>query len=163
MIDSLSTVIALLSCINIPLKIKIRLQFHPEPGSFPDDYTLLSRYRVAQRFGMSKDQVLSSPIIRPLLIYLMNMSWGTPCSLSVSRNRDRYPFFSTIDWSWNLDVPLHFIVDCSAAIADNEDRIISIYHSIPLPNVHSLDVFQPVLIDFGARCWNKFQMYAASE
>ncbi|KAN0075503.1 hypothetical protein V8E55_011526 [Tylopilus felleus] len=139
----LSTVFALLSCINIPLKTEIRLQlYRSELGSFPRDYTLLSPL-FAQRFGTSEDQALSTPVIGSMLIRFEDHELGEPM-LSVSLSEcDRHPFFSSIKQSWGLNIPLYIITDRAETMADNEDRMLSICRSIPLTDVHSMEVLRP--------------------
>ena len=155
----LSTVFALLSCMNVLLKTQIKLQYNSERGSFPHDYTLLSPV-FAQRFGTSEDQALSTPIIRSMLIEFEDYESGAPM-LSVSLSEcDRHPFFSSMDESRLL----HIVADRSETMADNEDRMLSICRSIPLTDVHSMEVLRPLFSStfWGGGCWDSFQIYAAS-
>ena len=61
----LSTVIALLSWLNMPLRTEIALQCEYEVGSDPDDYSLLSSL-LAQRLNMAEDQTVPVSAIRSL-------------------------------------------------------------------------------------------------
>ena len=66
-ITPLSMVVALLSCVNIPLKTEVRLRCNDEHNSSPVEYALL-RLALAQRFSMSEDQAPSSSAICSLVI-----------------------------------------------------------------------------------------------
>ena len=139
----LSTVITLLSCVNIPLKTEVRLRCDSEHDSSPDDYTLLSLV-LAQRFGTSKDQARPSPTIRSLVAEFA--AWGEVKLTFSGSARDCDSFSSISPWHWGCNIPLKIIVDSGPSMmTGNGDHIISgICCSIPLTDVQSLHVIDPL-------------------
>ncbi|KAF8555391.1 hypothetical protein OG21DRAFT_913670 [Imleria badia] len=86
-----STVIALLSCVNIPLRTEILLHCRVEYDfPSPDHYSLLSSF-LAQRLATSEDQALSSLTFRSLVIAFPR--WGAQLTFSVTE-RDCDGFFA---------------------------------------------------------------------
>ncbi|KAF8555397.1 hypothetical protein OG21DRAFT_913855 [Imleria badia] len=75
----LSTVNALLSCINIPLKTEVRLECHFEHGSSLDDYAMFSSL-LAKRFNVSAQ---SSPTICSLAV----KQWSEMAKLTFSGSK----------------------------------------------------------------------------
>ena len=134
----LSTVIALLSCVNIPLQTEVRLTCHSERGSSVDRYALLSSLLV-ERFRMSEDQALSSPAIRSLVIDSVSVEGGARLTFSGSERSCDSVFTSRKQWGSNI--PLQIVLDRLRA---DSDRIISdICCSIPLTHVQSVHVLRP--------------------
>ena len=64
----LATVVALLSCINIPSATCVGLEIESDDNSSADDYRQLLLV-LAQKFSESEDPLSSNPTIRSLVIY----------------------------------------------------------------------------------------------
>ena len=144
----LSTVIALLSCVNIPLKTEVRLQCNDEHDSSPVEYALLCS-ALAQRFSMTEDQALSSPTIRSLFIEFDQ--WGKVKLAFSECDCDSFGSLSCRDWGSNI--PLKMIVDLGLiTMAIDGDIISDICCSIPLTNVQTLHVVEPL---FSPAFWRK--------
>ncbi|KAF8123769.1 hypothetical protein EV363DRAFT_1355391 [Boletus edulis] len=126
----LSTTVTLLSCINIPLKTRVRLECNSEPNSSLDHYALL-RSLLAQRY---KDQAQSSPTILSLIV---QSTEGRAMLTFSPRQRDTT---SIMYEAWARDIPLHIELDHSVV---DEDVISGICSSMPLSNVQTLSVFRP--------------------
>ncbi|KAF8123761.1 hypothetical protein EV363DRAFT_1403625 [Boletus edulis] len=135
----LSTTVTLLSCINIPLKTRVRLECNSEPNSSLDHYALL-RSLLAQRY---KDQAPSSPTILSLIV----QSTERRATLTFSpRQRDT----TSITYeAWDRDIPLHIELDHSMV---DEDVISGICSSMPLSNVRTLSVHRPI---FSPAFWRR--------
>ena len=135
----LSTVIALLSCIVIPMKTEVRLQCYAEGGHSPDSYAPLLSL-LAQRFDMSDDQTPSNPKIRSLIAEHTRWGNGKLRFSGSDRDCDYYPS----DHEWGCNVPLKFMIRFNHPMPDDRDRIITdICCSLPLTNVQSLNVIDP--------------------
>ncbi|KAN0097086.1 hypothetical protein V8E55_001532 [Tylopilus felleus] len=134
----LSTVIAFLSCVHIPLQAEVRLECHSESSSSLDDYTLLSSL-LARRFSTFEEHAPSSPTIRSLVID--SAQWGkTIFTLSTSQ-RDCDPS----QGEWGCNIPLRIVVGLSSSMSRSDgDRILAdICRSIPPTPVQSLHVLYP--------------------
>ena len=147
----LSTVIALLSCVNIPLKTDVRLKCDSEHDSSLVDYALLSSL-LAQRFSTSEAQSLSSPTIRSLIIESSTWRKVKRTFSGSERDQDSFDFISDHDWGCNI--PLKIVVDPGPSMMTSGwDHIISdICCSIPLTNVQSLHVIDLL---FAPGFWRK--------
>jgi hypothetical protein len=148
----LSTVIALLARVNIPLKTEVRLKCKSEHDSSPVDYYGQLSSLLVQRFSTSEDQALSSPTIRSLVIESA-MRREVKLTFSASeRDRDSFDFISESDWGCNI--PLKIVVDSgpSRMTSDGDHIISDICCSIPLTNVQSLHVIDPL---FPPGFWRK--------
>ncbi|KAF8550384.1 hypothetical protein OG21DRAFT_1487807 [Imleria badia] len=148
----LSTVIAVLSYVDIPLKTEVRLRCHFEDGPSLDHYASLSSL-LAQRFNMSDDdQAPFSPTIRSLVI-------GTGCGNSSLRlsgsEHDCSSFVSILNPEWGCNVPLKILIGLgpSSWATSHGDHIMSdICCSIPLTKVQSAEVIVP---PFPLAFWRK--------
>jgi len=151
-IAPLSTVIALLSCVNIPLKTQVRLQCRSEHGFSLDSHTLLSS-SLTQRFNVLHDLAPSGLTIRSLVIDLMQGMEGVTCSTS---DRDCHSYFdmSQTEWESHSNIPLQIITYCGQSMSKSDtDHIISdICCSIPWTNVQTVHVLNP---PFSSTFWNK--------
>ena len=141
----LSTIIALLSCIIIPLRTEVKLIFPESPRSF-DDYTPIHSL-LAQRYGMSQEQALSSPTIRSLIVVVVFSKWGwgdTELTFSASE-RDCNPVHFPQSMSWSSNIPLQIILhfDPLTTVSDR-DRIFShICCPAPWSSVRSIRFLDP--------------------
>ncbi|KAF8428850.1 hypothetical protein L210DRAFT_3117210 [Boletus edulis BED1] len=126
----LSTIVTLLACINIPLKTRLKLGCKFEPNSSLDHYALLCSL-LAQRY---KDQAQSSPTILSLAI--RSTERGAVLTFS-PRQRDISP---TTREAWYRDIPLCIELDHLMV----EDVISDICSSMPLANVQTLSVLEPI-------------------
>ncbi|KAF8437223.1 hypothetical protein L210DRAFT_2361828 [Boletus edulis BED1] len=137
-----STVVALLSCINIPLKAELNLNsaVMDRLGSTPDHYALLCSL-LAQRFTMSEDETQYGQTIRTLLV-------------TFTQRRDAHIDFCTLEYNskisflpvWNRHFPLR-IIHSKRHVTTNHNWERIICHTccpIPLSNVRSLRVTQPL-------------------
>ncbi|KAF8555379.1 hypothetical protein OG21DRAFT_913367 [Imleria badia] len=157
----LSTVIAFLSCADIPLKTEIRLECDFEDGSSLNAYALLSSL-LAKRYNMPGDQELSIPTIHSFSFRMWSSLRGAVLTFSALECND-FPF-SIPPTRWDCSIPLEIIVTFGESMTgDNKDRIISdICCSIPLANVESVRVVRPPFSStFGGRYWDTFQIYGA--
>ncbi|KAF8428846.1 hypothetical protein L210DRAFT_3563898 [Boletus edulis BED1] len=135
----LSTTVALLACINIPLKTQIRLECKFKPNSSLDHYALLCSL-LAQRY---KDQAQSSPTILSLVIHTTER--GAMLTFS-PHQRDIIPMTHE---AWYRDIPLRIELD---HLPVDEGVISDICSSMPLSNVQTLSVFQPI---FSPAFWRR--------
>ena len=140
----LSTIIALLSCVNIPLKAEVRLECYSERGTPRDDFAPLTSL-LAQRLGTFKDHTAFSPTIRSLDIEISCVS-----TILVFGATERN-FNSTVSVSgmnWDCNVPLQIFIpfnygDRSITPNKRENNICDICCSLPLTSVQSLHVVPP--------------------
>ncbi|KAF8119732.1 hypothetical protein EV363DRAFT_1461222 [Boletus edulis] len=121
--DLLSTVIALLSCVNIPLKTEIRLHCGAQNNfCFVDDYAPLFSF-IAQRFTLSKD-------------------WTSKSRSVLERDCDA--FMSTIDMEWGSNIPLQIILRNHLMSRSDRERAMSYTCCpVPFPNIESIHVHRP--------------------
>lgn len=137
-----STVIALLSCVNIPLQTEVRLDTRVEPGLSFHDYPPLSSL-LAQRFGVSGDKALSSPTIRSLVITACNSGKGV-AKFTFSESERDCEFYSLDSIVWGGKVSLQLILALAATTTNDRNLIIShICCAIPWSNVQSVHVIDP--------------------
>jgi len=151
-IAPLSTVIALLSCVNIPLKTQVRLQCRSEPGFSIDGYTLLSS-SLTQRFNMPDDWAPSNLTIRSLVIDLMQGMVGLTCSTS-DRDCRSYLDMSQTEWESHSNVPLQIIAYYGQSMTKSDKDYITsdLCCSIPWTNVQTVHFLNP---PFSSTFWNK--------
>ena len=138
----LSTVIPLLSRINIPLKTEVRLECHFERDFSLDDYTPLSSL-LAQRFSIFRDQALSSPTIRSLGI--QSAEWEKATLTFSASERDLGSSISISHVEWCRNIPLQIVLHFRPSMTRSDgNRIISdICCAMPLTNVQSVHVLLP--------------------
>ena len=134
----LSTVIALLSCVDNPSKTQLRLCCFPENDSSLDDFTRLCSV-LAQRFSQSEDQAVPIPTIRSLVIRLATGWGGADITFSAS---DSVPIWHTV---WGSDIPLmiNFELNPSMSTSEGNHIISEICSLMPLANVWSAHVIDP--------------------
>ena len=137
----LSTVIALLSCVNIPLTTEVRLECVSEDDTSLDDYATLTSL-IAQLFSMSHDRAPSGLNIRSLVID----SYGSLAKLTFSvseRHCESFRYITHKEWDRNIPLAICFFFGQSTE-EDDQDRIISdICRSIPLNHVQSTHILEP--------------------
>ena len=144
----LSTVIALMSCANIPSKTEIRLDCDHETSSSLDYYALLCSL-LEKRFNMSGDQAPSIPTIRSLIFNI----WPEAAVLTFSALECHDFDFSVPPPRWGRGIPLQTSVKFGESMIVNKDHIISdICCSITLPNVETVGVIKP---PFSSAFWRK--------
>ncbi|KAF8138939.1 hypothetical protein EV363DRAFT_1315243 [Boletus edulis] len=141
----LSTVIALLSCVNIPLETELRLDCGVEGSSPHHDYALLYSL-LAQRLGKPEDQALSSLTIHTLVISFLDFGWATLAFSTLEGDCDFLISASCLEW--DCDIPLQIILPPGVLASDISD----ICCSIPLTNVQSVHVVNP---PFSSRFWRE--------
>ena len=145
-----STVIALFSCINIPLQTEVSLHCSVEYDSPPlDHYALLSSL-IAQRLATSEDHVLSSPTIRSLVIAFPPREARITFSVA---ERDCDYFFAVAGMGTNCSLPDEKSDDIPLMVSLHDDDPMAaigadrsanrFYCPIPLPNVRSVHVLNP--------------------
>ncbi|KAF8555365.1 hypothetical protein OG21DRAFT_1496321 [Imleria badia] len=147
----LSTVITLLSCINVPSNTDVKLKCDSERDSSLDHRILLSSV-LAQRLSISEDQALSSHIIRTLVIE----TEGGETGLTFSRSeRDSDNLYFTMRRNRDCYSPLQIFFDSELSLetSDGDNIINDICCSIPLPNVQSLHACSP---PYSSAFWRKF-------
>jgi len=133
----LSTGIALLSCISIPLKTEVRLECNYERDSSLDDYTSLSSL-LAQRFSMG-DQALPGPTIRSLGI--QSADWEKAILTFSASERAFNSSISISRVEWCRNVPLQVVVHFPQS--DGGHLVSDICRAMPLTNVQSVHVLHP--------------------
>ena len=140
----LSTQIALLSCVNIPLETKIRLgpDYRLEENVSPLDYAPLCSL-LAQRYDTSRDQVPSSLTIRSLVIVYSTSEYE--CTRLAFCTSERHcdsgpsaPYFQS-DCTALLEILLPF----RQSTSDRMRLLCRICCSMPLSNVQRVHVFHP--------------------
>ncbi|KAI9574311.1 hypothetical protein HD554DRAFT_2165803 [Boletus coccyginus] len=151
-IAPLSTVVAMLSCVNIPLNTQVRLQCRSEQGFSLDDHTLLSS-SLTQRFNVPDDRGPSSLTIRSLVVDLMQEMVGLTCSTS-DRDCRSYLDMSQTEWESHSNIPFQIIVYYSQSMTKRDKDYITsdICCSIPWTNVQTVHALNP---PFSSTFWNK--------
>ena len=142
-VSPISTVVALLSCVNIPLKTKVRLEFQSESTVSMRDHVPIAR-ALAQRFDVPKDLALSSPTIRSMVI---KPALHGRTFIFSAKERDCDPCFQKDPYkSWNCDIPLSIKVAEESCLTGFVGGCIirCICCSIPLADVQSLHIVQPL-------------------
>ncbi|KAF8138949.1 hypothetical protein EV363DRAFT_1580617 [Boletus edulis] len=91
-----STVIAFLACVNIPMKTEVKLDCGFEDGVSLDDYASLFSV-LAQRFSTSTSQALSTPPFRSLVIDLRGYSETLTFS-PLERDCESFDLMLQQDW-----------------------------------------------------------------
>ena len=134
-----SAVIAILSCVDIPLKAEVKLDCFSEDSSSPDDYMLLSS-SFARRFGMSKDQASPAPTISSSVIQLMRgmtalTFYTSGCDISIS----------TTQGGLSCNTPLQVTIRFGQSMTTRDrDRIASdVCCLVPLTKVQSVHLITP--------------------
>ncbi|KAF8552621.1 hypothetical protein OG21DRAFT_1443243 [Imleria badia] len=134
----LSTVIALLSCVNIPFKTELRLTCRFE-DAFPDNFTLLSPV-LAQWFNTSLE---ARSAIRSLVIHFSWRGWELTFS-GLERDCDPSYFDSESGRSWGYNTPLRIFLACTVETTNlNHCWINEFCSSLPLMHVQSLHAINP--------------------
>lgn len=139
----LSTVIAFLSCVNIPARTQVRLACHDEQGCSLDNYSRFSSL-VAQSCGTSC-ATTRSLVILP--------GWGKRVLTFSASERACGPFEpgpSFTNRHWDCDIPLQVILNLHRWSPSGHDYDLTIHTaisgvccSLPLTNVQSLHVIDP--------------------
>ena len=145
-IAPLSTVIAFLSCINIPLRTEVRLG--PDYG-FGEDPSVLDNYDslyslLAQRYGMSQDQAFSNLMVRSLVIKYSDSELYECAKLNFrtsERDCDSCPSVPCTEW--DCAIRLQILLAFRQSTSDRNRLISRICCSISLSNVRTLHVFDP--------------------
>ena len=143
----LSTVVALLSCIAIPLETQVRLDIILEEGSSVDDYAQLPSV-VAQRCTKSEDLSFPGPTIRSLVVDSSDLF-----ILAVSERSGHvalsYPYLL-----WDCDLPFVMIVRRELWMVNNDrNRIFNgVCCAIPSTHIQTLHVIHP---PFSPNFWRK--------
>ena len=149
----LSTVIALLSCINNPSKTQLRLCCFPENDTSLDNFTRLCSV-LAQRFTPSEDQVVPISIIRSLLIRTATVcSSGAGLTFSALERDctwDSIPMH--MDWGSNIPLRINFKLNSPMTMSKVNHVISEICSFMPLANVRSAHVIDP---PFSPAFWRK--------
>ncbi|KAN0097114.1 hypothetical protein V8E55_001560 [Tylopilus felleus] len=145
-LDRLSTVIALLSCINIPSETEVRLgpDFLYEHNSPLDEYTQLFSL-LEQRYGTSQDPAPSIPTIRSLVIAYSESPLGC---VELSFRTSECDVNSCICAScpnWSRGIPLQISLAHRQPISDRMHFLNRICYSMPLSHVQSVHVLDPPL------------------
>ncbi|KAF8437220.1 hypothetical protein L210DRAFT_602369 [Boletus edulis BED1] len=142
----LSTIIALLCCVNIPLKAMVVLDCGIEENfSSPAHYALLYPL-LAQRFSLSEDWAFNRPTIRSL-----NITSHWHYADVIFSTSDREPsvvnHWDVSELEWDCNIPLQIILSFSYSMTRrNIERIVSrICCSIPLPDVQRVRACSPPL------------------
>ena len=148
---SISTVVALLSCMNIPLKTQVRLEIILEDGSSANDYYQLPPI-LAQRFSQSEGLPSLGPTIRSLVVRTaMNRSAFV---VATSERNDCDPVLLKQYPPRECNAPLTILVRREEWMATSDmDRVMGdICCSIPSIYVQTLYAVEPPLsFDF----WRK--------
>ncbi|KAI9574261.1 hypothetical protein HD554DRAFT_16260 [Boletus coccyginus] len=134
----LSTVIALLSCINIPLKTEVRLECYFERGFSRDDYATLASL-LAQRSSIPGDQALSGPTIRSLGIE--SGDWEMAILTFSASERAFNSSISISHAAWCCNIPLQVVIHFPQS--DGDHVVSDICRAMPLTNVQSVHVLHP--------------------
>ncbi|KAF8119731.1 hypothetical protein EV363DRAFT_1380174, partial [Boletus edulis] len=140
-----STVVAFLSCVNIPLKAELRLNSAVKDRSSTADHYAMLCSLLADRFSMSEDETQDGQTIRTLLVTFSQRRDAIIdfCTLECDRETGSLP---VPDSGWDRHFPLK-ITHSNRYVTTNHnwERIMS--HTccpIPLSNVRSLCVSQPL-------------------
>ncbi|KAF8555378.1 hypothetical protein OG21DRAFT_913352 [Imleria badia] len=140
----ISTVIAFLSCVNIPLQTQVKLSCYVKHHtSFSLGHCAMLCAFLAQRFAMSEDQALSSPTIRSLVLATSGPERVAKLTFSASE-RNCESFLSLSHMEWRRNIPLQIILHFNQS--NYRDNITTdICCSIPLSHVQSVHVLCPPL------------------
>ncbi|KAG6373846.1 hypothetical protein JVT61DRAFT_5997 [Boletus reticuloceps] len=145
-----STVIAFLACVNIPMKTEVRLDCGFEDGVSLHDYASLFSV-VAQRFSTSTSQALSSPTFRSLVIDIIGPRVILTYS-SLERDCDSFGLMIQQDWGCNTPLKIRvrwFVSDTRRGL----DCILGDISSfVPLMDVQSVHVIEPRLASHLGEC-----------
>ncbi|KAF8423175.1 hypothetical protein L210DRAFT_3570315 [Boletus edulis BED1] len=140
----LSTVIAFVACVNIPMKTEVRLDCGFEDGLSLHDYASLFSV-LAQRFSTSTSQAQSSPTFRSLIIDLA----GCRKELTFSPlERDCDSLDPTLQQDWGCNTPLKIRV-CwfkSDTRWDLDCILDDVSSFVPLMDVQSVHVINPPVL-----------------
>ena len=137
-----STVIALLTCVKIPLKTEVRIECRFEDGSSFDDYFSLSPL-LAQRLTASNDE--APPTIHSLVI---KFRFNRVSIVLNAPARDHADAFISPRVQWGSNIPLRVIIYFDGLLStsddlNNRDRIISdICCSMPLTTVQNIHIIR---------------------
>ncbi|KAN0097120.1 hypothetical protein V8E55_001566 [Tylopilus felleus] len=148
--DQLSTVITLLSCINIPSKTEVRLapDFNDSHNSSLDEYAQLYSL-LEQRYGTSKSQNqapgLSVPTIRSLVIACSEPPLGSTDLSFHTSERDVNSWISASCSLWGHGIPLRISLAYRQSINDRMHLLNRVYCSMPLSHIQSVHVINPPL------------------
>lgn len=138
-----TTVVLLLSCLDIPLKTQVRLRccFEPHAEDHSPIYPLL-----AKRFAASKDQAFTSvPIVRTSFIETASAAVGFIFS-TAERDSGRRAFSAAttsyelgqLHEDWDCNIPLKIDVVLRTSLSkDREDLVGGVCHSVSLTNLQS--------------------------
>ena len=148
--DRLSTVIALLSCINIPSKTEVRLGlgFNGRHNSSLDEFIQLYSL-LEQRYGTSesRDQApgLSIPTIRSLIIADSESPLGCTALSFRASERDVNSCICASCSNWGRGIPLQISLANRQHINDEKHLLNRICCSMPLSHIQSVHVIKPPL------------------
>ena len=139
-----STVVALLSCINISLKTQVKLKMISEDGISIDDYAQLPSL-FAQIFSQSEDLLSLGPTFRSLIVY--PSLYQSTFAVYASELSDCNPLLPNPYPPQECDPPLMIDVETNQSIHQgNRDHIVSdICCAIPSAHVQTLQVINPPL------------------
>ncbi|KAF8437274.1 hypothetical protein L210DRAFT_1059415 [Boletus edulis BED1] len=154
-VGPLSTVVAFLSCVNIPLKAEVRLRCVAESHLSHNIYAWLS-WILQERLDKFENQVLSHPTIRSLIVQFGNEDTKVAAEASLTASVSEctehtwFPLTSMV-FPWTGSIPLHVVL-CSKT-AHNENRVLrEVCSSTLLADVQSMDVTRP---PFSSTFWTK--------
>ncbi|KAF8138947.1 hypothetical protein EV363DRAFT_1315259 [Boletus edulis] len=138
----LSTVIAFLACVNIPMKTEVRLDCGFEDGVSLHDYASLFSV-VAQRFSTSTSQALSSPTFRSLVI---DLAYRPALTFSpLERDCDSFDLVLRQYWGYTpLKIRVSWFVSDTRRSLDCILGDISTF--VPLMDVQSVHVIHPPVL-----------------
>lgn len=148
--DGLSTVLAFLSCVNIPSKTEVRLRCYTEYDSSPDDYAQLSSL-LTHRFHSSDNEASYDPTIRSLTIKIV---WDmATLTFSASEHDCGVSTFEPrMDWGLNVPMQLTVRFNESKTKTKKVDIISDICCCMPLTNVRRVHIVTP---PFPSSFWSK--------
>ena len=136
----LSTVIALLSCVNIPSEAEVRLRCGAEHNfSSFDDYAPLCSLLAQRLGGISENHEPAGQSIRSLIVGIVKRGEVK----LVFHSSERASFNPEIDLEWGGNIPLQITLAFSRSTTTrNRERIIShLCCPTDLPNAQSLQLF----------------------
>ncbi|KAF8555402.1 hypothetical protein OG21DRAFT_1496351 [Imleria badia] len=139
----LSTVVAILSCVDIPLKTEIRLEFDLEGGSFFGDHAALCSL-LAQRYTMSDDKEPAIQTIRSLVFYIWAGSSESAVLNCSALERDTLAYsISPLEWGCAIPLQIRFNFGKLMPVSITDRIISSICCSLPLTNVETIHAVKP--------------------
>ena len=147
----LSTVVALMCCVNIPSKTVVQLACSHELDSSAGHFTLLSSV-LAQRLDVFQDQ----PKIRSLIIKFV----GSRAEVSFSTwERD----CGEMGWDKSYSIPLSIHFSWGSLMMPEDNIIDNTFCSVPLTRVQTLFIiFPPYSPAFWRKFLDIFQIYGTS-